>query len=402
MKNTEIFRTAERVDFISKSEIRNMTDECERRYGINLSQGVCDLPLSNIIRDAACDAIRNGVNSYTHHRGIKKLREAIARKAEDFNQIPCDESNVVVSAGATGALYCAMMATLSPGDEVVLFEPCYGYHVNTTYAIGAVPLYLRMHPPEWEIDFERLEKIVSQKTKAILINTPANPSGKIFSFNELEMLGRFCREHNLIAFTDEIYEHFTYDGKRHLSPAAVPELSDRTITISGFSKVFSITGWRIGYCIAPHEIAETIGHVSDLIYVCAPAPLQAGVADALDKLDKHYYIRLSETYQAKRNMFCTGLSKAGLPPCKPQGAYYILADASRIPGNNSKEKAMCLLDKTGVASVPGSAFFHEGNDNLLRFCFAKDDITLQSACDALSKINWNQQQADDISPLNRI
>ncbi len=383
MQQKSMFKPAARVEHIVKSEIRNMTDECERRGGINLSQGVCDLPLSEVIREAACQAIRDGVNSYTNHRGIMQLRRAIARKAAGFNQIDCNETNVIVSAGATGALYCALLATLSPGDEIVLFEPYYGYHVNTIHAVGAVPVYLRLAANSWEIDYARLEALVSPRTKALLINTPANPSGKIFSRPELQTLGTFCRKHNLMVFTDEIYEYFTYDGRPHVSPAALPELSDRTITISGFSKVFSITGWRIGYCLAPAVIAEAIGHISDLVYVCAPAPLQAGVAGALEQLGAGYYSGLAATYRTKRDKLCLALREAGLPPCVPQGAYYILADASRLGGATAKDKAMRLLDTTGVASVPGEAFYHDGEANLLRFCFAKDDKILDAACQAL-------------------
>jgi aminotransferase len=387
MRESSVLKPTLLVESISKSEIRNMTDECERRGGINLSQGVCDLPIGEVIRDAACAAIHLGRNCYTHHCGLEELRTAIAEKAQKFNRVPCTPENVIVSAGATGALYCAVMALLKPGDEVIVFEPYYGYHVNTLRAHGLVPVYCRLSDPDWKIDFGLLDKAVTHKTKAVLINTPANPSGKVFSLDELKTLAILCKRHNLFVLTDEIYEHFTYDGYDHVSPASVPELREQTITISGCSKVFSITGWRVGYCIAPASVAEAIGYVNDLVYVCAPSPLQVGVATALNKLDEGFYSDLRLTYQVKRDKLCHALKDAGLSPCVPRGAYYILADATRIPGKNSKGKAMWLLEQGGIATVPGEAFFHNGSDNLLRFCFAKDDKVIDLACQRLAKLH---------------
>ena len=229
--------------------------------------------------------------------------------------------------------------------------------------------------------------MLSPKTRGIMINTPANPSGKVFTHEELERLAAFAAKYDLFVFTDEIYEHFVYDGNRHIPPATLPGMKERTITISGLSKTFSITGWRVGYCICDARWAQTIGYFNDLVYVCAPAPLQMGVARGLMHLGADYYEKLAREYVNKRDKICGALAKAGLEPYVPQGAYYVLADISRIPGASSKEKAMNLLRQSGVACVPGEAFYHDdAGENLARFCFAKEDAVLDEACRRIEKI----------------
>ncbi|MDD1769885.1 MAG: aminotransferase class I/II-fold pyridoxal phosphate-dependent enzyme, partial [Methanomassiliicoccales archaeon] len=224
------------------------------------------------------------------------------------------------------------------------------------------------------------------RTKAIVVNTPANPSGKVFSRSELKLLADFASEHDLFVFTDEIYEYFVYDGKRHVSPASLEGMAERTIAISGYSKTFSITGWRIGYCWCDARWARMIGYVNDLIYVCAPAPLQVGVAKGIEKLPDSYYENIMLEYQGKREMMCESLRSVGLEPYAPEGAYYVLADVSSVPGRNSKERAMHILERTGVAGVPGSAFYHDdAGESMVRFCFAKKDNVLKDACDRLRK-----------------
>lgn len=373
---------------IVQSEIRNMSIECDRLGGINLSQGICDLPLHKAVRDGAVEAIDAGTNTYTRYDGLPALRRAIADKALRFNGIQADpESEITVSAGATGAFYCACLAMLNPGDEVILFEPYYGYHVNTLLAVRAVPTFCTLRLPDLSIDFGQLRSLIGPRTRAILINTPANPSGKVFDRAELEALANLCREHDLYVFTDEIYEYFVFDGQRHISPATVEGLAERTVTISGHSKTFSITGWRLGYSIARPEIARMIGYINDLIYVCGPAPLQMGVAAGINKLPDTFYDELCAGYQAKRDMICGVLDSVGLTTVRPQGAYYVLADIARLPGNNSRDKAMHLLKATGVAGVPGEAFFHQGGgDDLIRFCFAKSDEDLENACNRLKSL----------------
>lgn len=375
-----------RCDFIVRSEIRNMSVECERVGGINLSQGVCDIPTPAPIMDGAIDAIRRGCNSYTRHDGVAELREAIARKMRDFNGISANaETDVVVSAGATGALYSACMALLNPGDEVILFEPFYGYHIQTLLAVDAVPVTVRMNPPDWSFRQDDVERAMTPKTKAIIINTPANPSGKIFSRKELEFLVAVAARHDLFIFTDEIYEYITYDGHQHVSPATIPGAAERTITISGFSKTFSITGWRLGYSVSSPRWAQMIGYMSDLVYVCPPSALQYGAARGLLELGPEYYAELRRDLHSKRERMCGALERAGMTPFKPAGAYYVLADISRLKGSGSKEKAMRLLEETGVACVPGEAFYLKPEDGggLARFCYAKPDEALDRACERL-------------------
>ncbi|MBI4652503.1 aminotransferase class I/II-fold pyridoxal phosphate-dependent enzyme [Candidatus Desantisbacteria bacterium] len=381
-------RTSNRIEQIVQSEIRAMSIECEKVKGINLAQGVCDTEVPLPVRAGAKNAIDEGINSYTRFDGIDELRIAISKKMKAYNGITADpETEIVVSSGSTGSFYCACLALLNPGDEVILFEPYYGYHVNTLLAAETVPVFVKLQPPQWSFDPKDLEKIISPRTKGILINTPANPSGKVFSRKELEFIADFAVRHDLFVFTDEIYEYFLYDGHKHISPASLPGMAERTITISGVSKTFSITGWRIGYSISDAKWAKMIGYINDLVYVCAPAPLQMGVAKGLLELKMEYYNELCLEYAVKRDKICSSLIKAGLSPYKPQGAYYVLADISNVPGKTSKEKAMFILSKTGVACVPDTAFFHKKiKPGLVRFCYAKKDHELDEACKRLEKL----------------
>jgi aminotransferase len=382
-------RPSRRAERITQAEIRVMTLECERVGGINLAQGVCDTETPIPVRRGAQTAIEEGVNSYTRFDGLAELRQAIARKLRATSGISADpENEITVSAGSTGSFYCACLALLDPGDEVILFEPFYGYHLNTIEAVGAVAGFVRTHPPDWSFDPRDLERAITPRTRGIMVNTPSNPSGKVYMRAELELIAQAAERHDLVVFTDEIYEHFLYEGRAHLAPAAVPALMDRTITISGFSKTYSITGWRIGYSVAPRRFAEIIGHMNDLVYVCAPAPLQLGVARGLAELGADYYEALTVEYTAKRERICHALAGAGLTPHVPQGAYYVLADTSRLPGATSKERAMHLLNRTGVASVPGEAFYHDSaGHTLARFCFAKHDDELDEACRRLARLD---------------
>lgn len=380
---------SDRVDCVAQSEIRRMTLECARVGGINLAQGVCDTEVPALVRRGAQEAIDAGFNTYTRYDGLDALREAIAAKQKRFTGLTVDpRREVVVSAGATGAFYSVCMALLNPGDECILFEPYYGYHISTLQVLQAVPIFARTSPPDWAFSSEDLERAWTPRTRAILINTPANPSGKVFTRDELEMIGRFAARHDLFVLTDEIYEHFVYDGLRHVSPATIPGMRSRTITISGVSKSFSVTGWRIGYCICDAGWAESIGCCSDLVYVCAPAPLQIGVAKGLVELGEDYYTNLVAKFTQKRERICSALQAAGLTPHVPRGAYYVLADLTTLSGKTGKERAMDLLRRTGVACVPGSAFYGgDAGEALGRFSFAKRDHELVEACRRLELLN---------------
>ena len=381
-------RVSDRSKLIVQSEIRNMTIECNRIKGTNLAQGVCDLDVPEQVINGAAEGMREGYNLYTRYDGLPIIREALAKKISGFNGIDADpEKNIIVSAGATGAFYCTCMALLNPGDEVIVIEPYYGYHVNTLLAVGVVPVYARLDPPDWQFSTEMLEPLITERTRAVIINTPGNPSGKVFTREEIDDLADFAAEKDIFVFTDEIYEYFVFDGRRHISPGSVPKIADRTITISGYSKTFSITGWRIGYCVAQEEWARMIGYVNDLVYVCAPSPLQVGVAKGVASLPASYYEGVCRSYQEKRKLICDTLHDVGLEPHVPQGSYYVLADVSRLPGRDSKERAMEILKRTGIASVPGKAFYHDdAGEGLVRFCFAKRDDVLERACGDLCRM----------------
>jgi aminotransferase len=362
-----------------------MTVECDRIGGVNLAQGVCDTEVPSAVVENAIQAIHDGHNIYTRLDGITPLRQAIARKLAHYNGINVDpESEVLVTSGATGALYATCLALLDPGDEVVLFEPFYGYHVNTLLSlrIQPKPVPLAMHT--WEIDFEVLRSAITPRTRAIIVNSPSNPCGKVFTRAELEQIAALAEEHDLFILTDEIYEYFLFDGAEHVSPGSLPGMAERTITISGLSKTFSITGWRIGYLAGDKRWLGSIGYFHDLTYVCAPSPFQYGSSAGLVELTDTFYAEMATEYQAKRDLLCGALQDAGFTPSIPRGAYYVLADVSAVPGATAREKARNLLKETGVAAVAGTAFFTGGRgEDILRFCFAKRDEDLQRACDLL-------------------
>jgi aminotransferase len=304
-----------------------------------------------------------------------------------FYDVNIASDQVLVSDGATGAFYTACMALLNPNDEVILFEPYYGYHRSTLLSIGAVPKFVRLEAPAWNLDMDALKGIVTSKTRAMVICNPANPSGKVFTRDELEQIGEFAQEHDLIVFADEMYEHFLYEDAVHVPAMSIESLKNRCVTLSGFSKVFSITGWRLGYAIASKEVIEVMAQFNDLIYVCAAAPLQMRAAEGLEKLGDDYYRELSSVHQMKRDLFCDALRDAGLNPSVPSGAYYVMTDISGIAGADDFEKVMAILEKTGVAAVPGRAFYHDdGGKNMARFCYSKPLEVLQDAAQRIRKL----------------
>jgi len=371
-----------------QSEIRAMTTECDRLGGINMAQGVCDTPVPPLIEEAAIRAIRDGQNIYTRCDGIARLREAIAAKQlRDYGLRYDPEREVMVASGATAGYHAAAMALLNPGDEVLIFEPFYGYHVNTLKSLRVNPVIVPLAEPDWQLDVDAMRAAVTPRTRAILLNTPANPSGKIFTLSELEEVAAVCRQQDLFLFTDEIYEYFVYDGARHICAATLPGMRERTVVISGFSKTFSITGWRVGYAVADARWIPAMGHFHDLTYVCAPAPFQVAAAAGLEQLPPSFYTQIAVDHQSKRERIVSALEAAGMEPSVPPGAYYVLARATHLPGKTAAQKARHLLAATGVAAVAGSAFFRPGRgEDLLRFCFAKRDADLDEACERLRKL----------------
>ncbi|MFZ4699002.1 MAG: pyridoxal phosphate-dependent aminotransferase [Candidatus Methylumidiphilus sp.] len=378
---------SKRIEGFQQSEIRNMTRECDRVGGINLGQGLGDLPAPASVQEGAIAAIRDNYSKYALPEGTIGLREAIAAKLQRDNGIEADPlTEIVVTNGTTGAFATTLQALLNPGDGILLFEPYYGYHLNTILLSGNEPHFLGLALPAFSFTEEGLISAIRPNTRAILVCTPANPSGKVFSKDELKIIAKVAAEHDLLVITDEIYEYITYDGRKHISPATVEGLRERTVSVMGFSKTFSITGWRVGYVLAPPALARAINLVNDLLYVCAPTPLQYGVAKGLAESGPAYFEHLSSVYQLKRDIICEGLAQAGLNPLIPQGAYYVLAEIGHLGYADAKTAALALLEQTGVAGIPGTAFFHgEPGNSLIRFCFAKDDDSLAEAARRLQR-----------------
>ena len=381
-------RINQRMAELAHSEIRAMTQACVKVKGLNMAQGVCDTPVPPVVLRAAALAMEQGKNVYSRFDGLLELRQAIAKKLAQYNGIVVDpETDVTVSAGATGSFHCACLALLNPGDEVILLEPYYQYHISALLAVQAVPVTVKMRAPDWTFSVAEVARAITPRTKAIIVNSPGNPSGKVFSRQELENIAAIAQSHDLFVFTDEIYEYFLYDGRTHVSVATLPGMAERTITIGGYSKTFSITGWRIGYSVAAARWAQAIGAMNDLLYVCAPTPLQAGVAVGIQELPDSFYHDLARDYQRKRDQFCQALAKAGLTPSIPQGAYYVLTDTSRLPGTTGKERAMFLLETIGLAGVPGEAFFSGADGRqFIRFSYAKTDADVDDACRRIARL----------------
>ena len=357
-----------------QSEIRAMSVACDAIGGVNLAQGVCDTEPPPIVLESAQRAIRDGQNIYTRLDGIPRLRRAIAAQLAHTHGIQVDpDREMLITSGATGAFQAAAAAILNPSDEVLLFEPFYGYHAGMLRSLRAVPVPVAMSVPsleasesEWTLDLAAVRAAITPRTRAMMINTPSNPAGKVFTLAELEGLAAIAEAHDLFLFTDEIYEHFIYpteagEARKHLSPASLPNLRARTILMSGFSKTFSVTGWRVGYLVADARWLPSIGYFHDMAYVCAPAPLQHGVADGVEQLPPSFYTALSADHLAKRTLLVDALRAAGLTPHVPDGAYYILASTGALEGANAAEKSRDLLRRTGVAAVAGSAFFRPGS-----------------------------------------
>jgi len=366
---------------IEQSEIRSMTLLCDLENGINMAQGLCDLVVPEEVLHGAQEALNEGKNFYTSSYGIAELRSEIAAKQNTFHKQDIKQENVLVSTGATGAFYSTAKVILSPGDEVIVFEPYYGYHVSTLRALGCKIKFISTTPPEYSIDFNALEDLISTYTKAILICNPSNPSGKVYTMKELESLGKIATQHNLTLFSDEMYEHFIYDDASFTSALSIGSLKERVVVISGFSKIYSVTGWRIGYAITSKNVIDAASHVNDLIYLCPPTPLQYGVLQGLKKLPLSYYKNVAVEHQKKRDQLIETLNEIGFKAHSVKGAYYVLADVSKIEGKDTTDKAINLLKQTGVATVPGKAFYNDiGDLHLVRFCFSKKQEELDEAC----------------------
>jgi len=377
-----------KAEQFTESVIREMTRQAKLYSAINLSQGFPDFPAPEEIKLAACDAIMADINQYATTWGARDFRHAIAEKSSWYLGLEVNpESEITVTCGSTEAMIAAMMAIVNDGDEVIVFEPFYENYGPDAILSGATPRYVTLHPPDWSFEPDELALAFNDSTKAIIINTPNNPTGKVFSQEELQTIAELCHKWNVIAITDEIYEHILFNGKRHVAIATLDGMRERTITINGLSKTYGVTGWRVGYTIAPPEITLAIRKVHDFLTVGAAAPLQEAGALAL-RLPRSYYNQLQEDYFEKRERLLPVLKDVGFRCFDPDGAYYVMTDISEFGYDNDTEFARFLVKEIGVAVVPGSSFYHdpELGRNQVRFTFCKRDETLAAAEERLQKL----------------
>ncbi|MQA31459.1 MAG: aminotransferase class I/II-fold pyridoxal phosphate-dependent enzyme [Luteitalea sp.] len=372
----------------TESVIREMTRLNQLHGGVNLSQGFPDFPAPSMVKDAACAAIQADVNQYAVTWGAAPLREAIAREfTRRFGVAVTPDEQVTVCCGATEAMMATMMAVIDPGDEVVIFEPFYENYGPDAILSGATPRYVTLHEPDWTFDPDDLAAAFTDRTKAIILNTPNNPTGKVFTRQELGTIAALCRKWDVIAISDEIYEHIIYDGCEHVPIASVDGMSDRTVTINSLSKTYSVTGWRVGWTISPASLTGAIRKVHDFLTVGAAAPLQEAGVVALAVPDS-YYADLAAAYRRRRDMLLDILERRHFTCYKPHGAYYIMTDISGFGFRDDVEFARYLVKDVGVAAVPGSSFYREGagGRTKLRFCFCKRNETLAEADRRMAKL----------------
>jgi len=370
-----------KVNQLNESVIREMTRVAEEEDAINLSQGLPDFPCPEELKLAAIQAIQNDANQYSFTYGLPSLRERIAQKLLHRNHIAADPaSEITITCGVSEALMSACLAILEPGDEVILFEPFYENYLPAILFAGAQPCFYTLEPPDWKIDFDRLRRLFSNRTKAIIINNPMNPTGKCLTANELTEIARLCQRWDVLAITDEIYEDIIFDNRPHISLASLFGMENRTITLMGFSKTYAVTGWRVGYACAEASISSGLRKVHDYLTICAPTPLQVACEAALE-LPEYYYTGLKSAYEKKRYLFCMGLKNLGFGLELPEATYYVMADFSKIRAGNDTEFARWLVQNRGVAVVPGSSFYHEPGlgQRLVRFCFAREEKSLVAA-----------------------
>lgn len=380
-------RTAVRTHSFTESVIRGMTRLANEHRAINLAQGFPNFPAPDVLKEAAARAIRDDLNQYAITWGAKRLRNALAAKYADWYRLEVDpETDVTVTCGATEAMASALLALINPGDEVIVFEPFYENYGPDAILCGAVPVYVPLLAGQ-PLDLDRLKAAFTPRTRAVVVCTPNNPTGRVLTRTELEAIAELCRRHDAWAVTDEIYEHIYYSGT-HIPIATLDGMKERTITVSGASKTYSITGWRIGTIVAPREATDAIRKVHDFLTVGAPAPLQEGVAVAIETLGRDYYENLSRDYRARRDLLCGALVEAGFRCTPPEGAYYVLADFSALSTLPDDEFAKRLTSVHGVAPVPGSSFYSrpELGRKEVRFAFCKTDDLLQEAARRLKKL----------------
>lgn len=380
-----MLRLSERTQHLEQSGIRAATVECNAIGGINLGQGVCDIPTPDVLKKAAADAVQNNKNVYSACEGAFELRKAISQKLNNFNKISADpHREIIVTHGSTGAFVCATITLFNPGDEVILFEPFYGYHRNILamhgVSVKAVPINL----DDFSIDWDRFEQTINHKTRAIVVCNPCNPCGKVFTKEELLTIGRLAEQHNLAIITDEIYEYITYPGHAHISIASLENFKERTITISGFSKTYNMTGWRLGYAAGPAHVLEKMALAQDYLYVCPAVPLQHAAIAAFS-LPENYYTDMAKNYLIKRDMVVNVLRELDLTVTVPQGAYYMMINFSKLGFKDDVAAAQHLLRNAKVAMVTGRSFYLDpaSGKQILRLCYALNEEKISTAMQQL-------------------
>ncbi|TAM81887.1 MAG: aminotransferase class I/II-fold pyridoxal phosphate-dependent enzyme [Acidobacteria bacterium] len=373
----------------TESVIREMTRLAIHHGAVNLAQGFPDFPAPTEVKEAAMRAVQADINQYAITWGASEFRRAIAERFEKDTSLAIDpEREITVCCGSTEAMIASLLALVNPGEEVVVFEPFYENYGPDAIISGAVPRFVPLRPPDWTFDPDDLAAVFNVRTRALILNTPNNPTGKVFSLNELETIARVVQRSNAYVLTDEIYQYLVYDDCRHISMATLPGMRERTVTINSMSKTYSVTGWRVGYAIAPPEISQAIRKMHDFLTVGAAAPLQQAGITAL-RLGEDYYEKLRSDYLDRRNRLLQVLEDAGFKCFKPSGAYYIMTDISRFGFSDDIEFTRHLIEDVGVAAVPGSSFYSDGGlgRQQIRFTFCKKQDTLDEAARRLNKLN---------------
>jgi len=381
------YSVAKRTESFQESVIRKMTRVCQRYKGINLAQGFPEKEPPEEVLKEALRAIQGGNNQYSITWGLPALREAVAHKVSRFNGLePDPEREVTITCGSSEAIVASLLALVNPGEKVIIFEPFYENYVPGLALCGATPVFVRLSDPDWTLDQDELTKAFSLGPKALILNTPANPSGKVFSRKEMEVIARLCQQHGTYVITDEIYEHILYDGLKHVNLASLPGMWEYTVTVSGCSKTYSATGWRVGYVIAHHSLMSAIRKVHDYMVVAAPTPFQMAAVVAMG-LPESYYQSLKEFYRERRDYLLKIFEEFSIPVFRPSGAYYMMIRIAGLGHGNDEAFSMALVEKAGIAVVPGSSFYHRPEDgrDKVRICFAKKWETLRQVQERMKK-----------------
>lgn len=382
-------RMASRVHPIGVSIFSEMSRLALEHKAVNLSQGFPDFPTEEWLKEAVMDAVARGVNQYAPSQGSARLRKAIAAKAATRMGLSFDENlEVTVTSGATEAIFDVIQALVNPGDEVIVFQPFYDSYLPSVEIAGGIPRVVTLNAPNWSFDPDKLAALFNERTRAVIVNTPHNPTGKVFTLDELDFIAGLCKQYDALAITDEVYEHLVYDGNRHIYMAALPGMRERTVTINSASKTFSVTGWKIGYVLAPPDLTEALRRIHQFVTFCSAAPMQEAVALGLETAqERGYYEKLQSDYAHRLDKLFGYLQQAGLKPIRPQGTFFIMSDIFGLGFESDIEFARYMAVEVGVACIPPSPFYvnPEPGTNLARWCFAKQDDTLDAAGERLLK-----------------